>query len=317
MLEPDNLASVLDRIKAETHSDADLEVLRQALQEGHLSLATGERAVAVGGDVNDTVLITGDDNVLHIFKGPAAETIRQVFQQVMDSLVPRALLTHAVFSARAEQASLSSHQGPLTGREAVIAQLKAHLAERGISMMGLTRDQVLIRYLDEIIHDLAEAGYDDHYVGYLQIMAALGALDLGNQALREQVQQVVGIAPFEAERIVGRMVSAGLVERYWMTLKIASEVMADHILIHHFFDRTTRRADYQRHIIEPFLALKPKEILTNLAEAEVKGESSWAVLSIRVAYGMPSHICTCLPGIALRRRNTRAFVRRPTKNWLT
>ncbi|MGH8064425.1 MAG: hypothetical protein ACRERE_04150 [Candidatus Entotheonellia bacterium] len=61
-----------------------------------------------------------------------------------------------------------------------------------------------------------------------------------------------------------------------MTLKIASEVLADHILIYHFFDPKTRRADYQRQIIEPFFSLKPKEILTHLAEAEVKGESSEA-----------------------------------------
>ena len=61
MLEPDNVASVLDRIKVETHSDTDIQVLCRALQEGHLSLATDERAVAVGGDVNDTVIITGDD----------------------------------------------------------------------------------------------------------------------------------------------------------------------------------------------------------------------------------------------------------------
>jgi hypothetical protein len=60
-------------------------------------------------------------------------------------------------------------------------------------MMGLTRDQVLTRYLDETIHDLAEADYDDREVGYLQIMAALGTLDLGNQALREQVQQAEGL----------------------------------------------------------------------------------------------------------------------------
>ena len=394
----------------------------------------------VGGDVNDTVIVTGDGNVVRIFKGPDAETIRQLFQQVIASLVPRALLTHAEFSARAEQASLVSHQGPLAGREAVIEQFRAQLAgptrvillhgpggigktrllltlpdavsegtsvwyvrteaesidrdlamldsngqhvivvddahrfaplphlrealvnpelagkvklvlatrgifketvlyqlgsfpgdqiceiglealtnadidcllqnpphaiadqalrhalvriaegspllagigarlaQRGVSIMGLTRDQVLTPYLDLIIHDLAEAGYDDRYIGYLQVLAALGTLDLGNEALREKVQQVVGISQFEEDLIVGRLVSAGLVERYWMTLKIASEILADHILIHHFFDRKTRRADYQRQIIEPFLALKPKEILTNLAEAEVKGESSEAGL---------------------------------------
>jgi len=55
-------------------------------------------------------------------------------------------------------------------------------------------------------------------------------------------------------------------------------VLADHILLSHFFDPKTKRADYQSQIIEPFLALKPKEILTNLAEAEVKGESREAGL---------------------------------------
>jgi hypothetical protein len=435
MLESDHLDSILERIRADTHSDAYIQVLRQALQEGQLALATGERAVAVGGDMNDSVIVTGEGNVVHIFKSPDAEIIRRVFQQVMASVVPRAVLTHVEFSARAEQASLASHQGPLAGREAVIEQFRAQLAgptrvillhgsggigktrllltlpdavsegtsvwyvrteaesidrdlavwdsngqqvivvddahrfaplahlrealvnpelagkvklvlatrgvfketvlyqlgpfpgdqiceiglealtnadidrllqnpphaiadqalrhalvrmaegspllaaigarlaQRGASVMGLTRDQVLTHYLDLIILDLAEAGYDERYMSYLQVLAALGTLDLGNRSLRERVQQVVGISPSEEDLIVGRLVSTGLVERYWMTLKIASEVLADHILIHHFFDRKTRRADYQRQIIEPFLALKPKEILTNLAEAEVKGES--------------------------------------------
>ena len=62
-----------------------------------------------------------------------------------------------------------------------------------------------------------------------------------------------------------------------MTLKIASESWPTTFRCT-TFDRKTRRADYQRQIIEPSLALKPKEILTNWAEAEVKGESSEASL---------------------------------------
>ena len=46
MLDANNLASALERIIAGTHSDADIQGLRQALQEGDLALATGERAVA-------------------------------------------------------------------------------------------------------------------------------------------------------------------------------------------------------------------------------------------------------------------------------
>jgi hypothetical protein len=82
MLDANNLASALERIIAGTHSDTDIQVLRQALQQGQLALATGERAVALGGDVNDTIIVTGDGNVVHIFKGPGAETIHQLFQQI-------------------------------------------------------------------------------------------------------------------------------------------------------------------------------------------------------------------------------------------
>lgn len=440
MTDIDDLKTILGRLAADTYTNTDLGALRGALQTGQITMAIGERAVAVGGDVTDTVLITGDGNVVHVFKGPDAEAVRKIVQQVLESLTLRALLTYSEFSDRAEQAALTSHQGAIVGREVVLEEVKAHLAgqtrvnvlhgpggvgktrllcalpdivpdgaylwyvrteaksierdltaldrnsqhvivvddahrfaplhqlreilvnpdlagkvrlvlatrsvfrdavtyqlaplpgdqvnaieiepltntdidrllqnppytifdegirhtlvgvaegnpliagigaclvQRGAPLTGLTRDQVLTRYLDEIIHDLAEAGYDDRYVGYLEVLAALGTLDLSNQALRERIEQVVGISQLEEDRIVARLVEAGLVERYWMTLKIASEVMADHILIRHFFDPKTRRVDYRKQIIEPFIALKPKEILTNLAEAEVKGESSEAGL---------------------------------------
>jgi hypothetical protein len=155
----------------------------------------------------------------------------------------------------------------------LIAQIGAGLVQRGTKVTGLTRDQVLTRYFDDLIHDLAEAGYDEHYVAYLEVLAGLGTLDLSNEILRQRVQQVIGISQVEEERIVARLEGASLIERYWKTIKIASEVLADHILFSHFFDPRTRRADYQKQIIEPFLNLKPKQILTNLAEAEVKGES--------------------------------------------
>jgi hypothetical protein len=161
---------------------------------------------------------------------------------------------------------------------ALIASIAARLVERGTPITSFTRDQVLTRYLDEIIRDLAEANYDDRYIGLLQVLAALGTLDLSNQPLREKVQQVIGISQLEEDRIVGRLREAGIIESYWLTLKIASEVLADHILISHFFDHRTKRADYQRQIIDPFFDLKPKEILSKLAEAEAKGEASEAGL---------------------------------------
>jgi hypothetical protein len=88
MLDVNNRASALERIIAGTHADADIQVLRQALQAGDITVASADRAVALGGDVNDTIIVTGDGNLVRIFKGPDAEIIRRVFQQVVASLVP-------------------------------------------------------------------------------------------------------------------------------------------------------------------------------------------------------------------------------------
>lgn len=165
----------------------------------------------------------------------------------------------------------------------LIAGIAARLHQRGINLINLTRDRVLTSHLDEILKDLSEAEREapnsyQNYIRYLQILAALGSVNLDEQELQTKIHEVVKISPIDEERIVVRLVEAGLVERYWKTLKIASEVLADHILVQHFFDPKTKRADYQKQIIEPFFSLKPRQILTNLAEAEVKGESPHAGL---------------------------------------
>ena len=165
----------------------------------------------------------------------------------------------------------------------LIAGIAARLHQGGIDLLNLTRDRVLTSHLDEILKDLSEAEREapnsyQNYIRYLQILAALGTVNLDEQELQAKIYESIRISPIDEERIVVRLVEAGLVERYWKTLKIASEVLADHILVQHFFDPKTKRADYQKQIIEPFFSLKPRQILTNLAEAEVKGESSQARL---------------------------------------
>ncbi|MBD2771310.1 hypothetical protein [Iningainema tapete] len=434
MTDTNNLRAILKRLVAKTYTNADLEILCQAIEAGQIILVTGERAIAVGGDVTDAVFITGDGNLVYIFKGADAEVVRQIVQDILKSFELPALLTHSEFFKSAVSAAerIAGYWEVIVGRDALLAEIKsllvestdvivlhgagglgktrlllelpkvipsgtslwyirqraesieydlaslnpnnhhvivvddahrfellhqlgevlvnpkiagkvtlvlatrrvfkdsvtyklgslagyqvnkievkplenldidqllqtppyeiahedtrhtlvriakgdpliagvaARLVQRGESVINLNRDWVLTRYLNDIIHELAEAGYDDRYISYLEIMAALNTIDLNNQQLREKVQKVVGISPYDEDRIISRLVEAGIVERYWMTLKITSEVLADHILIHHFFQ--IKQADYQKKIIEPFFKLKPQQILTTLAEAEVKGE---------------------------------------------
>ncbi len=427
-------SALFNRIASKEHTQNDLRILSEWLPEGRITVATGERAVAITGDANDTIIVTGDNNYI-VYKGADADEIRRVIEEVLASRRPRALLTHADFAARAEHSTVTGHRAPLVGRqtqlsvinallksdthiivlhgpggigktrlllalsdlvpddaclwyiraeaetieweltnlnpdcdhilvvddahrfsrlpqlhEALInpnisgrvkivlatrdvfkdtvvnllsppssvkladvnvqplsnaeidelmryepfsiadeysrhailgiaegnplfAGIAAHLVQRGESLVGLSRDQVLVRYLTDIIQDLAEAGYGDRYLAYIEIIAALGIIDLNNQALRERIREVIGINQVEEERMVARLDDTGLVERYWMTLKLTSEVIADHILIHHFFDPVTRSADFKSQIIDPFFEFRPKEILENLSRAEIKSES--------------------------------------------
>ncbi len=82
----DDLQAIIDCVAAGTQSETDLAALRQALRSGQISLATGERAVAVGGAVTDAIIVTGDGNVLRIFRGPDAATIQKAVCQVLDAI---------------------------------------------------------------------------------------------------------------------------------------------------------------------------------------------------------------------------------------
>jgi len=417
------LRAILTRLATKTYTNVDIEILCQAFKTGQINLASGEKAIAVGGDVTDAVFITGDENLVYILKGTDAEVVRQILQDTFKSFKHSVLVTHSEFSKSAVGAAekLAGYWEVPVGRDKVFAQIKLFLAEptdaivlhgaggigktrlllelpklipsraslqyvctrraesieydlalldrncrhvivvddahrfellyqlgevlvnselagkvtiilatrsvfkdlvtyklglpagyqrkeievealksleidqllqtppyeitsediryaivrfakgerliagiaarlvqRGESIIEINRDNVLTRYLNDIIRDLAESEFRDseRYISYLEVLAALGTLDLSNQQLREKVQLVVDIKQAEEDRIVEGLIKAGLVECYWKTLKITSEVLADHILIHHFFK--TKKADYKTKIIEPFLHLKPK-----------------------------------------------------------
>ncbi len=163
----------------------------------------------------------------------------------------------------------------------LMAGVAAQLIQKGVSLANFSRDQVLSSYLDDIIKELSETkdtASDSYllYLRFLQITAALGTINLDEEELRAEIQKVVGLSPIDEERIIAHLVEIGLIEKYWKTIRISSEVLAEHILIQHFFNPKTKQADYHKQIIEPFFALKPKEILNNLAEVEFKTESAEA-----------------------------------------
>jgi hypothetical protein len=427
----------LERLIARKATSDDDELLRDTLQNNQYAIAVGERAVAISGNADDAIIITGDGNIVHVFKGLDDSALDTITRLVRETLVLPTLLTPEQFSKRMGREALVEHSEVLVGREVLLENIReelvgdaqvlvlygsggigktrvllslpgcvpsgtkvwffrteaesvehaisaldreshlvlviddahrftplphlrevlvnpdftgkvtivlatrpgfkdmmigdlsplqgdhisfievglltnadidqllqqppstianenirhalvriaggnplfaliaARLHHRGAQITGISRDQVLTHYLDDIIRDLAridEARYED-YIKYLEILAALGSLETHNQALMEQVHQIIELSQQMGNRILKKLQNAGLVVRSGTALTLASEVLADHILFHHFFDPQTKLVDYDQFIIEPFIKFKPKDILKRLAAAEANGDS--------------------------------------------
>jgi hypothetical protein len=119
MDEATDLGQILQRLLAGTASEADRLTLQEAFAGGRLSLATGARAVAVGGSVSDTMIVTGDGNIL--IKGCDAAAVRQTFL--------------ALYPARLRQ--LPADLPDFTGREAEVEKL-LHLFRDGAGQAAIS-----------------------------------------------------------------------------------------------------------------------------------------------------------------------------------
>jgi tRNA A22 N-methylase len=83
----EDLQAVIQRVIKGSRNKADLRAIAASIQAGQVVLATGERAIAVSGDANDSVNITGDNNQVIVIQGVEAEAIAQLLQQSLEQMV--------------------------------------------------------------------------------------------------------------------------------------------------------------------------------------------------------------------------------------
>ena len=77
----EKIQELIQRVVSGKGDEADLQAIAAALRAGELVLATGDRAIAIGGDANNSVNVTGDHNQVTVVKGLEAEVIARLLQQ--------------------------------------------------------------------------------------------------------------------------------------------------------------------------------------------------------------------------------------------
>jgi hypothetical protein len=76
------LKGALERLVAGGATSRDREELRGALAVGTLSVATGERAVSVGGNITNTIVVTGDGSLVLRVDGSGAAAIDRLLERM-------------------------------------------------------------------------------------------------------------------------------------------------------------------------------------------------------------------------------------------
>jgi len=111
------LRMLLSRLADDTATPADLEALRHAVQTGQVTLATGERAVAIGSSADGAIIVTGDGNIVQVLSA------RQ-----------RADLERLLAYRRYNLPTLPEHYVP---REEYLAPLRQALLSDGAAALGI------------------------------------------------------------------------------------------------------------------------------------------------------------------------------------
>src|SRR5258708_10018061 len=145
--EASTLEAALGRIQAGAQTPADLEVLRRALRAGTITIASasGQRAVAIGGNAEGAVILTGDGNQV-VIQGLSAEAL-QTMLSAQATLDPGArteelaqLLTYrfAPLPAAPPAAPLPVLRRPLVDRVEALATVTTLLLEADVGVVTLT-----------------------------------------------------------------------------------------------------------------------------------------------------------------------------------
>ena len=81
----DSLQEIIERAKSGNLTSADLQILAMSIQSGRVTLATGQKSVGIGGNADESVILTGSHNV--ILNVTDTEAVLKILQQLRPSII--------------------------------------------------------------------------------------------------------------------------------------------------------------------------------------------------------------------------------------
>ena len=76
MVTLEEIKSALERLETNTETDTDRQILAQAVREKMITIESGERSVSAGGHIGNSIVVTGNGNVIQVIKPSTAEALK-------------------------------------------------------------------------------------------------------------------------------------------------------------------------------------------------------------------------------------------------
>lgn len=145
-----------------------------------------------------------------------------------------------------------------------IAAIAARATNGGLPLQELSRDDLLRNYASRVL--LAAVGDSRERLAIVALVAAVGSLSRSRESLA-RAGQLVGLTWQHVRRELEALTETGMLTEHGDLVQIKPDVLAEHILVSCFFDRTLRPAlDYEE-IFDAFEATDRVIMLTALGQA--------------------------------------------------
>jgi hypothetical protein len=135
----ENLQEIVERVKAGSRNETDIQALAVAIQAGKLVLASAPGAVGVGGDVTNSQVVPGNKNVIGdgniVIYGADAQIIQSVLSHRSGSGQPASFTSLSQF-----QSLIQDKTEGFVGREYVFNAIQTFIQENKKGYLTITGD---------------------------------------------------------------------------------------------------------------------------------------------------------------------------------
>ena len=150
----------------------------------------------------------------------------------------------------------------------LIAIMATQLINEGISIQDISSHEIIQRYFNKYLFEI-QTNKGDKYIELLKILSFLVPITISNENIHKKLSKILKISIITEQLMIQDLLNEKIIEIKADKLKIIPDLMGEHLLLEASF-RNGKPTGLHKIVIKNLLQFAPKQIITNLAIAEIR-----------------------------------------------